>query len=63
MGLSSTPCYRLGMVNSKSFFGKILLRIKQIFELLSPIITLFVVCTLKGMCQYILFDVEGFEID
>ena len=29
---------------------------------LSPIVTLSVVCTLKGMCQYILFDVGGVEI-
>ena len=29
---------------------------------LSPIVTLSVVCTLKGMCQYTLFDVGGVEI-
>ena len=29
---------------------------------LSPIVTLSVVCTLKGMCQYILFDVGSVEI-
>ena len=30
---------------------------------LSPIVTLSVLCTLKGACQYILFDVGGVEID
>ena len=29
---------------------------------LSPIVTLSVVCTLKGVCQYTLFDVGGVEI-
>ena len=27
------------------------------------VVTLSVVCTLKGTCQYILFDVGGVEID
>ena len=29
---------------------------------LSPIVILSVVCTLQGMCQYILFDAGGVEI-
>ena len=29
---------------------------------LSPIVTLSVVCSLKGMCQYTLFDTGGVEI-